>query len=262
MPALALSTASVWPERIDRAFELAAELGFDGVEVLVWTDPVSQQVPALANLSRRYGVPILALHAPCLLITQRVWGNDPVQRLRRSVDAAGELGASTVVIHPPFRWQRRYALSFQDDVIACEQRSGLRIAVENMYAMRRGTWAVSAFHPGPDPTDVGYPSYTLDLSHTAAAGIDAMALMDRMGPALTHVHLTDGSGAPRDEHLVPGQGGQPCAAVCERLVRDGFAGAVVVEISTRQARSRQERADAVAESAAFARLHMQPVRPE
>jgi sugar phosphate isomerase/epimerase len=262
MPRLALSTASVWPERIDRAFELAAELGYDGVEVMVWTDPVSQQVPTLRRLSGRYGVPILAVHAPCLLITQRVWGTDPMQRLWRSIAAAREVGASTVVIHPPFRWQRRYALAFRDEVIACEQRSGLRIAVENMYPLRRGRVTVSAFYPSPDPTEVGYPSYTLDLSHTAASGCDALALMDRMGTALAHVHLTDGSGAPRDEHLVPGRGNQPLAEVCERLVRDGFAGTVVVEISTRHARTRQQRVTAVAESLLYARLHMQAVRPD
>ena len=38
-----LSTASVYPEGVAAAFELAARLGYDGVEVMVWTDPVSQE---------------------------------------------------------------------------------------------------------------------------------------------------------------------------------------------------------------------------
>jgi len=260
VPPVALSTASVWPEGVDRTFQLAADLGYDGVEVMVWTDPASQEVPLLARLSQRYGVPILALHAPCLLITQRVWGSDPVQRLRRSADAANELGAATMVIHPPFRWQRRYARSFHDEVLAAEARTGVRIAVENMFPVRRGRFTVSAFHPTPDPTDAGYPHYTLDLSHTAASGQDALALMDRMGPGLAHVHLTDGSGAPRDEHLVPGRGTQPVVEVCERLGRDSFDGTVVVEITTRHFRTREQRVTAVSESLLFARLHMEPVR--
>jgi sugar phosphate isomerase/epimerase len=37
-----LSTASVWPQPAEAAFALAAELGYDGVEVMVWADPVSQ----------------------------------------------------------------------------------------------------------------------------------------------------------------------------------------------------------------------------
>ena len=39
---VALSTASVYPESTASAFELAGRLGFDGVEIMVWTDPVSQ----------------------------------------------------------------------------------------------------------------------------------------------------------------------------------------------------------------------------
>jgi sugar phosphate isomerase/epimerase len=259
MTAVALSTASVWPERAERAFQLAAELGYDGVEIMVWTDPVSQRVPELAKLVNRYGVPILAVHAPCLLITQRVWSPDPLVRLRRSADVALELGASTVVIHPPFRWQRRYALAFHDEVLAAEERTGLLVAVENMFHVRRAGFAVSGFHPTPDPTDAGYPHYTLDLSHTAAAGQDPFDLMDRMGDGLVHVHLADGSGAPRDEHLVPGRGSQPVGAVCERLASGGFDGTVVVEVSTRHARTRDERITAISESLLFARLHMEPV---
>jgi sugar phosphate isomerase/epimerase len=258
-PPVALSTASVFPEPVERAFELAARLGYDGVEAMIWTDPVSQDVAALARFAERFGVPILALHAPCLLITQRVWGTDPVERLRRSADAATELGARTVVIHPPFRWQRRYAATFAHEVAAAERDHGIAVAVENMFPMRRGRFVVSAFHPTPDPTDIGYANYTLDLSHTAAARQDAIALLDRMGDNLAHVHLGDGTGLPRDEHLVPGRGNQPCAQVCERLTQTGFAGTVTVEIDTRAARTQAARTSAVTESLLFARLHLTAV---
>src|SRR5881398_4155959 len=74
---VALSTASVYPESTAAAFEIAARLGYDGVEVMVWTDPVSQDPEALHRLSEYHGTPIIAIHAPCLIITQRVWGTDP-----------------------------------------------------------------------------------------------------------------------------------------------------------------------------------------
>src|SRR5882724_2536511 len=74
---VALSTASVYPESTATAFEIAARLGYDGVEVMVWTAPVSQDIEALRRLSDYHQVPILAVHAPCLLITQRVWSTDP-----------------------------------------------------------------------------------------------------------------------------------------------------------------------------------------
>ncbi len=253
---VALSTASVWPEPAGIAFQLAAELGYDGVEVMVWTDPVSQDVPALGALSERFGVPIFALHAPCLLITQRVWAVDPAVRLDRSVAAATTLGAGTVVVHPPFRWHRRYAANFTRQIAELEQATGVVVAVENMFPLRRGRLAVSGFAPSPDPTDVGHAHYTLDLSHTAVSRVDAVALAERMGEGLVHLHLTDGSGSPRDEHLVPGHGSQPCVQVCQGLAERGFDGTVVVEISTRRARNRAERRAALAESLLFARLHL------
>jgi sugar phosphate isomerase/epimerase len=253
---VALSTASTWPEPISIAFELAAELGYDGVEVMVWGDPVSQDIAAVAALATRYRMPVLALHAPCLLISQRVWAVDPAVRLARTVQAATELGAGVVVVHPPFRWQRDYATGFGGQIAALEASSGLTIAVENMFPMRRGRLEMSSFVPSPDPTDVGYSHYTLDLSHTAAAGVDAVAMAQRMGAQLAHLHLADGSGAPRDEHLVPGRGNQPCAEVCLALVDRGFTGTVVLEVSTRRARTRPERRAVLTEALLFARLHL------
>ena len=54
-PKVALSTASVYPEPTSAAFEMAARLGYDGVEVMVWTDPVSQDVDALRRLADQHG---------------------------------------------------------------------------------------------------------------------------------------------------------------------------------------------------------------
>ncbi|MGH3631928.1 MAG: sugar phosphate isomerase/epimerase family protein [Sciscionella sp.] len=239
---------------------MAAALGFDGVEVMVWADPDSQDVSVLRTLSRTRGVPVLAVHAPCLLITQRVWSHDPTIRLRMAAEAAQDLGASTVVVHPPFRWQLRYADRFADLLGEIEADTGVAIAVENMFPVRplgvRQPMAVSAFAPSIDPTDVGYSHYTLDLSHTSAAKTDARELAARMGSRLIHLHLADGSGAPGDEHLIPGRGDQPCAQVCENVAAAGFRGQVVVEVNTRQASTPARRATELAEALLFARLHL------
>lgn len=255
---VALSTASVYPESVRAGFELAAELGYDGVELMVWSDPVSQDVAAVAGLAERYRMPVIAVHAPCLVVTQRVWGADPINRLRRSVAAAVDLGARTVVLHPAFRWQRGYVDRFADEVARAEDGAGVALAVENMFPVSRGGVRVVPYEPGHDPTRVGYPYYTLDLSHTAVAGDDALAMLDRMGAGLTHVHLADGSGGPRDEHLAPGRGRQPCAEVCQRLADSGFGGPVVIEVSTRKCRTRYHRAALLAEALQFARLHLRP----
>jgi len=60
-------------------------------------------------------------------------GFQPISKLERSVKAAEQLGAQTVVVHPPFRWQRRYAEGFSDQVMALEAASEVLVAVENMF---------------------------------------------------------------------------------------------------------------------------------
>src|SRR5699024_3140135 len=96
-----LSSSAVYPSRAPHAFEAAADLGYDGVEVMVWSDKHTQSARALNDLSARYGVPVTSIHAPSLVLSQSVWGRLPGPKLEHSVDLALEVGASTVVVHPP-----------------------------------------------------------------------------------------------------------------------------------------------------------------
>ncbi|MEU3471317.1 sugar phosphate isomerase/epimerase [Rhodococcus sp. NPDC006774] len=270
-----LSTASVYPQNTEAAFRYAAELGYDGIELMVWAESVSQDVDAVSALSREYSIPVQAIHAPCLLISQRVWGSDPVAKLTRSVEAAEKLDSATVVVHPPFRWQRKYSDGFADQVAELESNSHVVVAVENMFPMRADRFfgrkeksaqrlerrggpgaALSAFSPSYDPTDVGHGHYTLDLSHTATAGSDALEMLDRMGEGIAHLHLADGRGASVDEHLIPGHGSQPCVEVCTELVRRGFEGQAVIEINTQNARTVPERSSMLGQALQFARAHL------
>ena len=68
-----------------------------------------------------------------------------------------------------------------------------------------------------------------------------MKVAEDLGDRLAHIHLADGSGSARDEHLIPGRGTQPAGPLLELLARRGFDGTVVVEVSTRKASSRAER---------------------
>ena len=54
---IALSTASVYPERTPDAFELAARLGYDGVEIMVGADPVSQDIDVIEYWRSRSAMP-------------------------------------------------------------------------------------------------------------------------------------------------------------------------------------------------------------
>lgn len=257
-----LSTSSVYPESTGAAFELASSLGFDGIEVMVGVDPVSQDAAALRHLSDYHHLPIIAIHAPCLLITQRVWGTEPWVKLDRAREVAEELEAGVVVVHPPFRWQRDYARAFERGLAQLAEETDVAFAVENMYPWRAGNRTMQAYAPDWDIVDQDYPAVTLDLSHTSTSHSDPLAMMDALGDRLRHIHMADGSGTNKDEHLIPGRGTQPCAEVLEQLARRGFDGSIVLEVNTRRATNRAEREADLLEALAFTRLHLAaPVDP-
>lgn len=249
-----LSTSSVYPKGPAQAFDLADRLGYDGVEVMILSDPTTQDAVRLRELIDRHQVPVRSIHAPTLLVTQRVYGNSPWDKIDRSIELAHEVDADVVVLHPPFRWQRDYAEGFVEGVAAREADSGLRLAVENMYPWRAGTeWQM--YVPGWDPVPLPYEHVTLDLSHSATARSDVLTMQADLGARLTHVHLADGSGSLKDEHLVPGRGGQPCAEFLRRLGVAGFSGSVVVEVGTRKRKPAEREAD-LRECLEFARTHV------
>ena len=95
-----LSTASVYPGTCATAFELASRLGYDGIEVMVWTDVVSQEAGALRALPAGTDV-VIVTDSQLLMNSMTIWiegwrrkgwktaGNKPVKN-RDLVEALDE----------------------------------------------------------------------------------------------------------------------------------------------------------------------------
>ncbi len=251
-----LGSSTVYPEATTSAFEIAADLGYDGLELVVGIDPISTDIDYVAKLQDYHQVAICSIHAPCLIITQTVWGNDPWEKLRISANAAKRLGANVVVVHPPFAWQRDYARDFPRRINELCDETGITFAVENMYPWRTPAGQVAAYAPSYDPTDQPYRHLTLDISHAATSQVRATDYVDAWGDRLAHVHLTDGAGSAKDEHLFPGEGTQNAWAVVDKLVARGFEGHFVHEINTRKAKSKADRERSLGEALAETRRHL------
>lgn len=256
-----MSTSSVYPLSTEHAFRIAHRVGFDGVEVMVTKDPTTRDPDKLLALSRHYGLPILSIHAPVLLLTAFVWGRDPRVKLRKSAELARTVGAPTVVVHPPFRWQSTYATNFLRIVRETSAEFGVEIAIENMFPWKVGGKNLKAYAPSSDPTNMDCDAMTLDFSHAALTGRDSLELAVEMGDRLRHVHLCDGSGSLDegkvfDEHLLPGRGNEPVAAVLGRLASTGWSGSVVAEVNTRRAKNEHGRVELLTETLEFAREHL------
>ncbi len=252
---VALSSASVYPLSVHDAFAMAQDLGYDGVEVMVTNNSTSQNPDLLRGLSARYDQPILAIHAPTLLLTQQVWGR-AWTKVEMSAAMAAEVGAKTVVVHPPFRWQSGYAENFAEGIRRVTEEYGIKIAVENMYPWKVRGREAKAYLPHWNPVPEPYDAVTWDFSHAAIAGMDSFEEIRGLGERLSHVHLTDGTANGKDEHLVPGQGEQRCGEALQHLRDSEWNGVVAVEVSTRRARGAGEREEWLAETLSFAREHL------
>ena len=239
---------------------MAARLGYDGVQVMVYTDPVSQAADALGRLGDYHQVPVLSVHAPGLLLTQRVWGREPWRSC---------CGPRT----PPSGWApgsssstRRSAGSastpgFENGLPRCPRRptSSSRWRTFSRCGPAGARWC--RYAPHWDPTALDVPHITLDLSHTAASGSDALVMAAEIGGRLAHVHLADGTGeippGPcRTSTWCPAAGRQPCAGVLRDSTSTRYDGVVVVEVKTNRAPTREDRVADLTELLAFARKHL------
>lgn len=245
---IALSTGSLYSYGIARVFELAAEAGFDGIEVLVDRRWDTRQPAYLRRLSAKFELPIVAVHNP---FTSRVagWPDDQLGRLRHTVGLAQEVRAPVVVAHLPFRIHavmghlhayrlRRFLLPLPiprrepyyhfvtDGLAAMERERGVTLAIENMPAKRfLGLTINPCWFNSPAELE-RFPHLTLDTTHLGTWGLDPLAVYQKLRERVSHVHLSNYDGR---EHRSPPDGRLPLEDLLQALARDGYRGAVTVE---------------------------------
>ncbi|MEJ1230923.1 MAG: hypothetical protein WDM88_10425 [Galbitalea sp.] len=105
---------------------------------MVTNDSSTQDAERLGALSRSYGIPILSIHAPRAARDAVGLGHRPGQKSSTGRPSWREaVGAQTVVVHPPFRWQAAYSRRFEAVVGELADQYGVEVAVENMF-----TWTI------------------------------------------------------------------------------------------------------------------------
>ena len=234
-PSLGFSSAAFFGRALDETCKVIAEAGYAHLEVMVTKDPASQDPARMASIARTYGLTISAIHAPSLLLTRKIWGTDPVAKIYRSIEVAEEAEIPLVVMHPPFRWQRGYRRWLDERLPGLEQRTGVTLAIENMFPVRMGERGMH-FHANQDLEELeGLEHLVLDTSHAAVAGHDPSEVRRRFGRRVRHVHLSDNAGKGWDSHLPPGEGVLDLDMFMRELAASGYAGSISLEVDMRRA---------------------------
>jgi sugar phosphate isomerase/epimerase len=233
-PTLLFSTAPFFRQPLRQAFRAVADAGFDAVEVMVTQDPATQHPDRLAELALEFELRVAAIHAPFLLVTRRVWGPDPVVKIDRAIELANGVGASLVVVHPPFRWQKAYRRWIAERLRIVTAESGVTVAVENMFPLRLPGAPSMRFHSESARADAqAAPHLVLDTSHAAVSGVDIRQALARDHERIRHVHLSNNAGRGWDSHLPVGRDGiLPIESFLADLT-DGYRGMVSLELDLR-----------------------------
>lgn len=247
-----LSTGSLYNYSIDRVFALAAEAGFDGIELLIDQRWDTRQTEYLRQLMDSHQLSIPALHSPfsrnCL-----GWGESEHGAVTRTADLAVELGSEVVVHHLPTRFgfafvqtasgslllpnpfssdHKDYANWLTESYAALQASVDVLLCIENLPAHRvwgrrvnPARWNAHSRATFDDITR--FPHITLDTTHLGTWGLDPGEAYERWGRQIKHVHLSNFDGS---EHRRPEDGVLRLNALLALMAADGYGYSVSLEL--------------------------------
>lgn len=242
---------------LPKALGTIAEAGFDAVELMVTRDPRTQSGSTVKELADQAGVEVVAVHAPMLVVTRRVWGPNFLPIIEKSALLAKGAGADVVIVHPPYLWELKYQAWLLGSLNRFTADRGVAIAVENMFRLWIRGRPLRG-HRWVSPSDLeNFSQLTLDTSHCGADGYDILEALDRVGSQTVHVHLSDSRTDHRDNHALPGTGNLPLEEFVKRLPDVGFRGAVSLELDLREvAQDQRKTKEALTRAREFIEDHL------
>ena len=232
------STACLYPLPTEEALKTLLNMGFRTVEIFLNTPSETDKAftTLLSGMADEVGAKIVAIHPYCSLgepyylfslYERRFY--DYLDEYRRQYEAAARLGAQFLVLHgdravnptlSPEQFAARYAALYD-----AGQEFGVTLLQENVVRFR-------AEHPHFVKTMrhlLGEKAgFVLDLKQCRRAGVSPTEMLDAMGSALRHVHLSDAT-ADKD-CLLPGAGNEDFASLFSALKTSGFDAAGVIEL--------------------------------
>jgi sugar phosphate isomerase/epimerase len=231
---ISISSGTLFTFPLHKAFHLAREAGFDGVELIINQD--FQRVNNRKLLDELTGImPILSIHAPFMPLDG--WGNQ-IDSLKRSVDLALHCGATLVNFHPPswlgfeirfWRWLYKI-VDFQKEI----GQGGVQITIENMPwvgTLKINPHIFSSTQLMIDFIEERNLYLTFDCTHMGSGRtnfINDFYLFYHTG-RIKNVHFSDyGQGR---EHLLPGHGILPLSRFLHHLKTTGYGDTLTLELS-------------------------------
>ena len=242
------STGSLYLLDTAESFALAAEAGYDGIEIMCDDRYGTRDPDYLRRLSEQYKLPVLVAHTP---FSPKLpgWrdGEDQTARIYRTLELAEALGCESIVVHVPnklwygslnvgshafnFPWLTPFGgvKDWIEHSLADVQRgTRVKIALENMPTRR--LWGMNrdwAWWNQVETWSSAHEWLTMDTTHWATKGIDPLEAYRAAGKRICHIHLSNYNG---QEHQLPQQGILDLAGLLATLAADGYDGTISLEV--------------------------------
>jgi len=231
---ITISTGTLFIFPLRKAFQMASEAGFDGLELIINQD--FQRVNSRKLMAELAEImPIHSVHAPFMPLDG--WGN-PIDSLKRSVELAAEVGIPLVNFHPPswlgcefkfWRWLYRIH-DFQSEV----GEGRVILTLENMPwtgRFKTNQYILSQTDKMIDFITERNLFQTFDCTHMGSGRanfINDFYLFYATG-RIRNIHFSDyGHGR---EHLLPGHGILPLTRFLNHLRNTGYDDSLTLELS-------------------------------
>ena len=231
---ISISTGTLYTLPLMRAAEIAVDVGFDGVELII--NQEFQRVNTRALVMELSDIiPILSIHAPFMPLDG---GGGPVDSLRMCVDIAGDCGIPLVNFHPAswmgleagfWRWMYRIQ-DYQREV-----GSGcVTVTVENMPWV--GRFRLNPYILSQTGDMIEFMTdrnlyMTFDCTHMGSGKanfINDFYQCYNTG-RIKNIHFSDyGHGK---EHLIPGHGVLPLTRFLNHLRNTEYDHTITLELS-------------------------------
>ena len=275
-PAL-FSTGSLYLDEVSVCFALAAQAGFDGMEILVDNRWSTRNPVSLKRLSQQHQLPIQAVHNPFAYnVVDWPSSAQPVNVLEKTVQLAQELNAQVVVLHLPVVLSRSALIQQhksssilggknpekslkhwieQGGIRQLEASSGIAICVENM-PKRTFLWWKNLYHwNNIRQWPLVHDTLTLDTTHWGTWGMEPVEVFRTVRSQVRHIHLSNFDG---DEHQLPTNGFLDLASLLKEVSQTEHPISVTLELSPKAILYQDEvqRAEALQTSIDFIRKNL------
>lgn len=260
-----LSTACLYHLPLRRVFSLVADVGFDGIELVMAPEVWLRGCAYVRSLSAEYRLPVLSVHQTILRFSPSGLG---AKRMVDATQAALALGASVIVIHTPhvLDWGDPRARDWLQQLRRCRDLIGdtdVRLTLENpgWYGETSKDQLLAQV-----PILAGFARWhgldiTLDTCHVGTYGTALHEAYAQVAEDVVNVHLSDlrHLRLPLDahhlrtcfsRHQLPGDGHLRLGSFISHLAQVRYDGLLTLEIgaialgawSLRRVRARLSRA--------------------